>query len=353
MWLSVLLCVSLSAQNTSAESPNFALVNGGAKSVEDARAEAAAIDEQLRAGDRRRLAAQTPVDAMTQAASFMTMFWNVWHKRYVDIRVANNQPVEANFAQVSQSFGSSTPTTLGQGAPIDALSKDRLKDYWQYLNTASLANQPVPRAKNVEMHSDGIINGVMTASVAWDHPDDEAALVSKFWFRFSSDCTDLGRINPTFPPVLVLDVDAIVPRYKTALGPVTVPDNAQCLMVYVADKMGQPFPNPVAVPLPQFRYPNACWPQRHVQDGLERVLHRREQRVVVRGAHGHAVLRPPHVQWMSPALRIGQPEPGAAAPNKTAGGGASVHGPVAAAGVRRQVWVLVCTGHGLGTDELL
>lgn len=39
---------------------------------------------------------------------------------------------------------------------------------------------------------------VLTASVEWDHTDDEEKLVSKFWFRFSSDCTDMGRLGSIF-----------------------------------------------------------------------------------------------------------------------------------------------------------
>jgi len=138
---------------------------------------------------------------------------------------------------------------------LQDMMQDRLRKYWEFLSNTTLNHQPYPRVKNAELHSEGIINDVMTADIEWDHTDDEDKLVSKFWFRFSSDCTDMGKLDSTFPPVLVLQTDPLVGRYRTLLGPVHVPDTARCLMIYTADLNSQPFPDPVPLLLPQFRFP--------------------------------------------------------------------------------------------------
>jgi len=105
------------------------------------------------------------------------------------------------------------------------------------------------------MHSEGILNNYLTASILFDRAEDELKLVSKYWIRFSSDCTDMGKLNPTLPPVLVLQVDPLVEKYETTLLGVKVPEGSQCLLIYSADLSGQPYPDPVPILLPQFRYP--------------------------------------------------------------------------------------------------
>jgi hypothetical protein len=105
----------------------------------------------------------------------------------------------------------------------------------------------------------------MTANIEWEHAEDEDKLVSKYWFRFSSDCTDMGKLGmshfiaftshsvntdhelrstaevdqatnmtflvilipnteSTFPPVLVLQTDPLVDRFEelSPMTPITI-----------------------------------------------------------------------------------------------------------------------------------
>jgi hypothetical protein len=200
------------------------------------------------------------------------MGWTMlWHKHFNDVRKI--QMTEPPTELISTEVGTTAETDAPPYPPTDRQSaewfqeqvqklqkvqdmmKDRLRVYWEFLSNSTLNHQPYPKAKNAELHSDGILNHVLTASLEFDHAEDEDKLISKYWLRWSSDCTDMGKINPTLPPIHILQVDAYVQRYRTVLGPISVPEGAQCLLLYAADFEGQPYPEPVPLLLPQFRYP--------------------------------------------------------------------------------------------------
>lgn len=204
----------------------------------------------------------------------MTSWWMLWHQRRTDMtRVAQAVVAMPVAVQTGSAAVVGEEVDLLEASPADAPDmtsyeekvedlqkvednmKERLRVYWEYLSNATLNHQPWPRVKNADLHSDGIINNAMTATIEFDRPDDEEKLVSKYWFRFSSDCTDMGKLDATLPPVLILQVDPYIDRYRALLGPVRVPENSRCLMIYAADFNSQPFPEPVALLLPQFKYP--------------------------------------------------------------------------------------------------
>eukprot|EP00299_Pterocystis_sp_00344_P001844 c11758_g1_i1.p1 GENE.c11758_g1_i1~~c11758_g1_i1.p1 ORF type:complete len:364 (-),score=81.28 c11758_g1_i1:39-1130(-) len=208
--------------------------------------------------------ASTPVNTVKMEAdllgaeAYTTSWWMLWHQHYTELKRVKEVMGLTHLQEEATAPPSDAAAQEQQVQRMQLLNdemKEKLQNYWEFLSNSTLNHQPYPRVKNAELHSDGVINNVITASIEWDHPEDEDKLVSKYWFRFSSDCTDMGRLEPTMPPVLVLQVDPLIQRYRVLLGPVRVPEGSRCLLIYSADKNSQPFPQPVALLLPQFRYP--------------------------------------------------------------------------------------------------
>merc|ERR1712048_385292 len=219
---------------------------------------------------------------------YSTTWWLVWHDRYMKV-VSQMSPDQLNVMSLpARQFLKANGVETDEDKwkfPTDGLDNlaeevevkreraiqrlndlqkemnEKIRSYWEYLSNATLSRQPYPHARNVEIYSDGIFRNqentewVITFSIHFDRADDERELVSKYWLRWSSDCTDMGRLEADMPPFFLMQADPLEDKYHHVVGPTRVPAGANCIMLYTADLMKQPYPYPIPLPLPQFRFP--------------------------------------------------------------------------------------------------
>merc|ERR1712151_100087 len=171
---------------------------------------------------------------------YSTTWWLVWHDRYMKV-VSQMSPDQLNVMSLpARQFLKANGVETDEDKwkfPTDGLDNlaeevevkreraiqrlndlqkemiEKIRSYWEYLSNSTLSRQPYPHARNVEIYSDGIFRNqedtdwVMTFSIWFDKAVDEKRTVLKYWLRWSSDCTDMGRLEADMPPFFIMLAD--------------------------------------------------------------------------------------------------------------------------------------------------